>query len=270
MRLLLLATMLLPIVCFSQLYDSLGMVRWECKAKRISRTEMKIKIVGYVRKGFFIGPLEGTVGKDEISTIRPTIIMFNADSNWYVNADPVIDGAMIGRSNKAHTSKYYWNVKNVDTIREAVPTYVKVGGKKKRAATFDSTGLNPVYDYIPKPQVSYVSHVTAKVHGRIRIKRTLTLSRSSLQQSVAQSLFLPSPITYIEGKKDRKKRMKVNNRNEKNYKSRYPISIDVTLIYETAYQRMYEFSIPFRGIPLGKWRTVHNSSHYQKKLASNQ
>jgi hypothetical protein len=218
---------------------------------------MKVKITGHVKKGFYIGPLPGDVDKDVTYVVKPTeMSAMTTSSNWYVDMHSDGDGAMFGRANKSKTKRHYWYTKSVDTIKDSKPVYVKVKGKKRVAATIDTSGISPVYKYIPHAQTSLTQHVNARVHGKFRMIRTLVLTPSTSQQFKAYSNSLPQPTNYIETKKDAKRRNKASKKRVDSYRSTYPISIIIELLYETSYQRMYGLHIPFRGVPIGKWRTI--------------
>lgn len=241
---------------FSQEYDT-SYVGWSCRVKRISRTEMEVRITGDINRGNTIGLLEPPLLKDKEQVVsRQTNLFFWADSNWHVDAQNT--GV---NPNRYHSDSWSRKVVKYDSISEARPKYVLVRGEKRQAATTDTNGLHLEYDYITTGvKKSKMYYTTYRVWGAVRIKRTITLVPTLIQLDAAANSKIPAPTLYKESKKEEKKRLKVSKENEKNYKSRVPIDVEVRITYYTGgAERYYIINIPFRGVPLHKWIGVHIS-----------
>lgn len=256
MKLLLIALYVLILSpLYSQELDT-SMVGWSCRVKRTSRTEMEVRITGHIVRGYTIGLLEApTLREREEMVNAQTTLSFRADSNWHVDA----------QNTNMHANKYKgdsWTrtVTRIDSVNKAIPIYVNVGGQKRQAAISDSDGQHLQYKYIPKVERSTIRYITYRVWGTVRMRRSLTLQRSILQQSAAEATEVLAPTLYEETNKDKKRRLKVNKLAEKSYKSRYPICIDARIAYYVGgSERYYIISIPFRNMPLKKWVGVHIS-----------
>lgn len=235
--------------------DTSGVIQWTIKVKRTSYVTATIKMIGHVRKGYYVGaPSDVEVGEWR-RTNNAMTFFFYADSNWQVKANP-LGGALLGGKDKykryetrsvAKVKKFTTDSKRVDTV---------INGRRRQLRYHDSTNL-PVFRTVVDSTMEKEYTVQVRTAGRIEIVRTVELIPTELQKLYATKQVLSPPTGYVENRRERKRREKTSKRLVAEYVAKYPKSIDLRIDYEdAAFSRYVNVVIPFRGKPRGKWYTI--------------